>query len=262
MKILTDGSYSIADDINIDAEGASSFVFGRGWLLEIIELVSGEYYFKSGGEDIRPRGSRFGVFYPSFTLVSAYVKNMKGLLTGIGSVRLIAGLPAMPVIFETGFSEPLTNVAQVPAILEEASELRSIELNPRASVLSSNAKHLIDTEFDSFPSIAQVARSLGVTHSHLSRQFRRDYQMSPSTYLNHLRVAEATFRISTGEPIIEASFDAGYNDLSRFYKQFRKATKVSPGACRSMLDADTSRSKNAKTTPSSPKYTAVRKEEF
>jgi YesN/AraC family two-component response regulator len=36
-----------------------------------------------------------------------------------------------------------------------------------------------------------------------------------------------------GEAIIEVSGDVGYNDLSRFYKQFRKSTAASPGFCRS-----------------------------
>ena len=29
--------------------------------------------------------------------------------------------------------------------------------------------------------------------------------------------------------------EVGYNDLSRFYKQFRKATRTSPAACRTMM---------------------------
>jgi len=29
--------------------------------------------------------------------------------------------------------------------------------------------------------------------------------------------------------------DVGYNDLSRFYKQFRKKTQTSPGECRETL---------------------------
>jgi AraC-like DNA-binding protein len=51
-----------------------------------------------------------------------------------------------------------------------------------------------------------------------------------------LRVADATFRLSKGEPIIEISQDVGYNDLSRFYKQFRKSTNTSPGACRDTMN--------------------------
>jgi AraC-like DNA-binding protein len=247
MNVLGNGAYSIADEINIEAEGASPFVFGRGWLLEIIEVTSGEYYFVSGDKEIRPANSRFAVFYPPFTIVRAYVKYMKARLAGIGSIYPIEGMPSTPIIFETSANSPSTEINEVPPILREAREIQSIEFNPRSSLLSRNAKRLIDDNFTSFPSIARIATALGVSHSHLSRQFRRDYEMSPSSYLNHLRVAHATFLLSIGEPIVDASLDAGYNDLSRFYKQFRKTTKVSPGVCRKMLDPDAAKSKNAKT---------------
>jgi AraC-like DNA-binding protein len=59
--------------------------------------------------------------------------------------------------------------------------------------------------------------------------------MTPSAYLRQLRVADATFRLSKGEPIIEVSGDVGYNDLSRFYKQFRRQTTKTPGFCQTLL---------------------------
>ncbi|MEO7672477.1 MAG: helix-turn-helix domain-containing protein [Pyrinomonadaceae bacterium] len=71
-----------------------------------------------------------------------------------------------------------------------------------------------------------------VTHEHLSRQLKHDYAMSQSNYLHRLRNAEATHRLLKGEEIIDVSADVGYNDLSRIYKQFRKSTKSSSGACR------------------------------
>ena len=79
------------------------------------------------------------------------------------------------------------------------------------------------------------ADRLKVSHEHLSRQFKKDYGLTPSAYLHKLRVAEATSRLSKGEEIIDISLDVGYNDLSRFYKQFRKATRTSPAVCRKQV---------------------------
>ena len=59
--------------------------------------------------------------------------------------------------------------------------------------------------------------------------------MTPSQYLHQLRVAEATIRLSIGEPIVDISQGVGYNDLSRFYKQFRRKTRTSPAACSEIL---------------------------
>lgn len=250
MKLLSDGSYSIEDEVSIDGEGPSHFIFGRGWLLELLELDSGDFYFFNDGKEVRPRGPRFGIFYPSFSIVRSFVKSMRGRVQGIGAVETLPGLPDAPLIFETDFRGPFTSAGQALNVLQFARHRQSIEGNSGPSLLSLKAKRLIDENFQVYPSIARIAGRLGVSHSHLSRQFKNDYEISPSAYLHQLRVAEATHRLATGEPIIDVSMDVGYNDLSRFYKQFHKVTQTSPAVCREMLKTigdDEPTSKNAKT---------------
>jgi AraC-like DNA-binding protein len=116
-------------------------------------------------------------------------------------------------------------------MLNASYNRQSIEISPAPSLLSLKAKRLIDENYLIQPSIARVAARLGVTHEHLTRQFKRDFSMTPSAYLHNMRISEATFRLSKGEEIIAVSQDVGYNDLSRFYKQFRKATTKTPGYC-------------------------------
>jgi AraC-like DNA-binding protein len=53
--------------------------------------------------------------------------------------------------------------------------------------------------------------------------------------LHQLRLADAPLKLANGEDIINVSQDVGYNDLSRFYKQFQKNTKTSPGVCQTMM---------------------------
>ena len=52
MQVLEDGGYAISDRIDITGEGTDNFIFGHGWLLEIITLTGGDYYFHQ-----RRRGS-------------------------------------------------------------------------------------------------------------------------------------------------------------------------------------------------------------
>jgi len=236
MSIQPDGSYTINDRISIEGEGISPFVFCAGWLLEILEIESGEFYFLRNGEPIRPASRRFGVFYPPFSVVRSYVRKMKGTVRGVGTTALFPDLPKHPVIFETDHKKSFTTAGEACEILAAAKNLQSIEPNTKLSLLSVRAKRLIDDNYLAFPSIARVAQRLNVSHAHLSRQFKRDFDMSPSEYLHHLRVADATYRLSLGESIIDISHDVGYNDLSRFYKQFRKKTTTSPANCRTILE--------------------------
>jgi AraC-like DNA-binding protein len=235
MQILPDGSYAIDNTIAIDGEGISPFVFCLGWLLEIVKVESGEFCFYRDSEKVRPKGRRFAAFYPPFSFVRPYVQDVRGKVTGVGQAGYLAGLRGSPVMFETEFSGPFTSAAEALDVLSNARHVQPISVNSKPSLLSIKAKRLINENYLIFPSISRIAARLNVSHAHLSRQFKRDFEMSPSEYLHHLRVAEATFRLSIGEEIIDISNEVGYNDLSRFYKQFRKNTKSSPAACREIL---------------------------
>jgi len=230
---LADGGYAIADELRIPGEGTSNFVFGRGWLLEIVSLTDGEFYFYSDGREVRPVTSMFGVFYPPFTLVRMFVRNVNGRVRGVGAEDVLPGLPPTPFIFETDFAEDFTKVEDAFEVLKFVRERRSIAVNTRPSLPSLRSKKMIEERYLTDPSISRIAERLNISHEHLSRQFKKDFGLSPSNYLHQLRVAEATSRLSLGEDIIDISQDVGYNDLSRFYKQFRKKYDTSPGRCRS-----------------------------
>ena len=239
MRTVEQGTYFIDDELSIDGEGASPFVFCSGWLLEIIEVKSGEFYFLSDGIAVQPKSKRFGVYYPSFTIVRSFVNNLRGKVLGVGRVEPVVGLPSKPVVFDTDFSDKFRTVKQASEVIESARNVWSIEMNTDPSILSIRAKRLIDENYAVYPSIARIAERLKVSHAHLSRQFKHDFQMSPSEYLHHLRAADATFRLSLGQEIIDISHEVGYNDLSRFYKQFKKQTATAPAACRTMFEDQT-----------------------
>ena len=235
MRIVSDGVYAIRDDFEIPGEGTSEFMFAEGWLLEIVDIEAGDYWFVSDGEPVRPARNRFGVFYPPFTFVRTFARKTRGSTIGAGSKEFSSELPPTPFIFETDHDGQLTTIDHVRAILESCRDRRTIDVNTRPAEVSRNAKQLIDENFLVYPSIARIADRLKVSHEHLSRQFKKDYGLPPSAYLHKLRVAEATFRLALGEEIIDISLDVGYNDLSRFYKQFRKATRTSPAVCRKQV---------------------------
>jgi len=236
LTVLADGGYAISDDMDIPGSGTTDFAFASGWLLEIVNLRCGEYHFYSDGHEVKPAANVFGVFYPPFTLVRAFASKIKGHVRGIGSEKAFPQFPADPFIFETDFNGALNNVADVFEILDSCRNRQSIEINTKASLISLKTKRLIDENYLTFPSISRIAKRLKASHEHVSRQFKKDYGLAPSAYLHKLRVAEATYRLSLGQQIIEISQDVGYNDLSRFYKQFRKTTRTSPANCRQMLD--------------------------
>jgi AraC-like DNA-binding protein len=204
----------------------------KGWLLERIDLEAGAVSFLSGEKIIQPRSRTCWVFYPSFTLSRVSFLDARGTVTGKAGIRRAPDEHATPFVFESNASLERDSVEK---ILGAASNQQSIDANPHASSLSIKARHLIAEIYTNDPSIARVAARLGVTNAHLSRQFRRDYGLSPREYLHQLRIADATLQLAKGESIADVSGDSGYGDLSRFYKQFRKTTSVPPGVCRNIV---------------------------
>ncbi len=235
-NFLSDGAYLFEDELEVKGVLTAKVITCAAWLLELYELEAGELFFINGKEQVCPNTKRFGVFYPPFTISQPSFKNAKGRLLGVAATAsLPAELMTVPIVFETLFTGLPSGAAQVIDIVSSGKGHQAIELNPNPSLLSLKAKKLIDANYLVYPSIARVAARLGVTHEHLSRQFKRDFQLSPSAYLRHLRVADAPLRLARGEEIINVSQDVGYNDLSRFYKQFRQTTNTSPGACQTIM---------------------------
>ena len=234
--LLPDGTYLFEDELAITGQITATVITCAAWLLELYQLQAGEIFFVSGKEHIRPRGKLFGVLYPPFTITQPGFKKARGRLTGIaGTDALPAEFTSGPGLFTLAFERTPSGLADAIEILRAGTNHQSVEMNPESSLLSQRAKRLIDENYLAYPSIARIATRLDVTHEHLSRQFRRDFGMSPSSYLRQVRVADARLRLARGEEIINIAQDVGYNDLSRFYKQFRQTTSTSPGVCKTML---------------------------
>jgi AraC-like DNA-binding protein len=232
MKMLSDGACVFRNELDIEGEGTAPFAVGSAWLVEIIEMRSGEFYFVSGDRNVRPVGKRWGAYYSRFSIVETVANNIRADVFGIGSFEAASGLPTSSFLFETDFRGPFRSAAEAADIVAAGREKQVIDINPNPSLISLKAKRLIDENYRVFPSIARIADRIGVTHEHLTRRFKRDYKMAPNAYLHRVRTAEASYKLQRGEEIIEVSADVGYNDLSRFYKQFRKGMKTSPGSCR------------------------------
>src|SRR5262249_29566671 len=138
-------------------------------------------------------------FYPPFTFVRAFASGMKGSVRGIGSEKMFPELPPKPFIFETDFNGDFSEIGDAFKILSSCRNRQSIDVNTKPSLISLKAKRLIDENYLIYPSISRISGRLSISHEHLSRQFKKDYGLTPSAYLHKLRVAEATFRLSLGQ---------------------------------------------------------------
>jgi AraC-like DNA-binding protein len=227
------GLYEFEDTLTVETTISATFVTCAAWLLELYELDGGDIYFLSGASEVRSPSRRFAVIFPPFSIARVRLEGARGRVFGYADTSsLPARFAGNAALFQTraraGTALPLD-------LLECATAVESIPAWPHASAVSRRAKAIVDQSYLARVSFAQIAARLGITTAHLSRQFKRDFQMTPTAYLHQLRLADAPLKLARGEEIAAVSHDVGYGDLSRFYKQFRKVTRTSPGVCREMI---------------------------
>lgn len=231
---LPGGLYYFEDELAVTGVLEARVITATGWLLEFLKLDAGEISFMSGTREIAAPFRELAIFYPPFTFMRPVFGNVKASIKGIaGTAPLPAEFTTKPLVFEVGFKNAPKSLAAVIEILKSSRAAQAVDACAEASLLTLKAKKLIDENYRIFPSIARIAARLNVSHAHLTRRFKLDLGLSPNAYLHQVRIADANFRLTRGQPIIEVSNEVGYNDLSRFYKQFRKTNAASPGFCQS-----------------------------
>lgn len=67
------------------------------------------------------------------------------------------------------------------------------------------------------------------SQEHITREFRKHYGLTPSEYINNLRLKEAARRLcTTEEKIISIAFDCGFHNISYFNRAFLSKYQVTP----------------------------------
>lgn len=74
-----------------------------------------------------------------------------------------------------------------------------------------------------------LARSCGVSREHMSRSFRKYLNVTPSQYINSLKIRFASHMLLyTEKEIIDIAGEAGFNNISYFYRLFGEYFKTTP----------------------------------
>lgn len=230
---LSGGLSWIEEEMEVRGRLSGAFATGPGWILELHRVSAGSVSYVQDGERVSVGSPSFALLYAPFSITELVLEDVKTRWLGVAGEN--GSAPARgdgPVVFDVGTDVRPSTPADMLALLDGPGDVRSFERSTRPSPLSRRAKAMLEASYRSTPSIASLAARLGVSHPHLTRQFKRDFGMTPVGYRHALRASEAAGRLSRGEPIVDVSGEVGYEDLGRFYKSFRKALHSSPGRCR------------------------------
>jgi AraC-like DNA-binding protein len=207
---------------------------GPYWVLSVVSLERGRVRFVRDAERVVPSAKRYGLFIPPYGILQYefhHVRQRCEIL--IGEAMSPGSFPREPIVFSPPRSTLPTALAAVPKFLADATDVRSVLRCSSPSAMSRRAKKEIDAHFDEPHSFAALAERLGVSHPAMTRGFKRDYGMAPAKYRTALRVFRSALTLLQGEEIAATAFRVGFEDLGRFYKQFRGVTGTTPARYRS-----------------------------
>jgi AraC-like DNA-binding protein len=241
VEVLKDNLRIVHKSYSSKKEGNGSDISGPFWMLIKLHVLSGRVKWKVDGEFIDPNASTVWLYLPPFSwTIEYYEKNTSVKLAGIiDKGTEPKGAPSVPSLFLFDGSFPKSR-NDLDFIFSNAKILADVSLCTNPSSTATKIKSLFDNNFREGISMAQIASKLKTSQAVCSRQFKKSYSFTPGFYKKGLRTTVGAYSLLMGLSPAEAADYAGYNDLSRFYKQFSEYMKVTP-------DEHREKSKNAKT---------------
>ncbi len=148
-------------------------------------------------------------------------------------------------LIQTAFASPYEGAAQRLFLESIALSLLAWQMDagrpasPSARSLSCRehdrmvrARDRLDETLDAPPSLAQLARDVGVNDFKLKRDFKRAFGMTVFGYVRDQRLRQAASHLTQGLSVQAAAMEVGYACPSRFSQAFRRQFGVSPSEVR------------------------------
>jgi AraC family transcriptional regulator len=120
------------------------------------------------------------------------------------------------------------------AIADTATALA--QARPRATpAWLEHAREELLAELVAPPTIAELARRVGVHPIHLAQAFHRRWNLTPGRYVRSHRVFRAVELIARGLGLAQVASEVGFADQSHMTRAIRDARKAAPRALRALL---------------------------
>lgn len=237
---IGDGLYRMDQSIQALGRNEGYDATGPYWVVGLIKIYSGSTSFIVDGHEVQAPSSSFVMAMPAHSVVTALVNDVRTFNSAVFSRTLpLKNLPTQPIAFATNRDSPFQNRTDIEEALVSANHIVPISRTTSPHPASAKIKDFIGEHFSEEISLLDLADRGDLTPEVLSRIFKRDWGKPPIHFRNWLRIIDSFRHISENHAIIDTAYDVGFNDLTRFHKQFKKTVGYTPLSIRT-------RSKNAK----------------
>jgi AraC-like DNA-binding protein len=236
---VDDGVLRIEQRLRIRACDIGTDVSGPACVYAQVEVTRGVVAYLTGDTRLSVPDD-FELFLPPFAVVQASLERCEVITTAI-AFRAPNILSRQPVLLPASRQGPVRSLEDIFERLSVAEHVMYVGRAPNPAPFATRAKAIIDAEYATPLEIGRIAARLRTSSSVLSRTFRETFGMPPVRYRHHVRIMDALTQFADGAAPADVFQDVGFDDLSRFYKIFRKVACAPPGSYRP------AKSKTAKT---------------
>lgn len=223
--LLRAGDGLIGLSQTFEGDGLRVIVTHDASLLAVVDVLAGAVAFPlASGEVLAP--SRFVMALPPRTVLPMRFDGAFVSSQGVASFSSIVA-PTPALLRVRGKQAPLTMHDVREAAAEPVIALVDADASVAHHVVC--ARRALHAMLARPAPVREAARASGVAAETLTRAFQQAYSISPKQYIHRARLFGAVLRLLSGKAIVETALDAGFNDVTRFYVQFRRLLGVTPG---------------------------------
>lgn len=215
----SDGTIALRQRFSGDATRV--VVTHRASILALVEVVEGSMSFLlASGEVHAP--PRFVLAIPPRSVLPMRFTRAVVQSDGFGSLTPLASAAELRGL--------RSDAAFSPGALLSGERIASLDADAEVPAPLVRTRERLHTCLDQKAPVRIAAAEVGMAPETVSRGFARAYGLAPKQYCTRARLFDAALYLFTGVPIVSTALEAGFNDLSRFYAQFRRVIGSTPGA--------------------------------
>lgn len=228
------GRLGIAQDFAASGRHEAVLATAHYFFASVVTVQAGTLEFCDGRGRRPMAAKRFLLYLPAGALVRMPLERAQVTTLGITARSVPPGWPeqALAIPCELTEQEALSEKALSAVFAAVPWEPHRIDAD---CGLPANLRALRRRLYAYARGPAPVGRAaleLGMAPAVLSRSFSAAFGLSPRQYCQRVRVHAAAVALLGGLSIVQVGLFSGWQDLSRFYRQFRHATGETPGRYR------------------------------